>query len=465
MSAVGNECKITTPFRMPVIKNDKTSDLYIDYENVELVLKECIVRLNGQTIHPEEYVEEFVQGFQSAYRILLEDKNTEVMLEKFFSEKSRVILRHTQQYGMYRTLSLHPDYMKSREDRVNLLQVMHKEGESESYRQIRDYEISSLVNLDIPYFEISGHSRDLFTGNGQRIRDFWQETPYEQWRTHRKELSLADMRRQCNFIRLSIGMLGKSRPQMPKEKVFLSMKERVCRRLEQIVSWICETAVITEKSDISWIGLRFLKKGYWKLGPSGMYLYDGISGIALFLGAYLRQFQNENVQKCFRLAVEKMKRYTDRFCQDGLSEQPAKTGLLDGRRHWFMFICSFTSCLEKQIICIIFNITECFKVNNPCFIAGKTNVLQDIHYSPEWGLYFITRCGGVDKVVRVYPETIEQALRTGGSIDADEVYNSTDALHEIEAVCISASGKLYMAVGSNEENKDAVYMEKEFRFA
>lgn len=113
----------------------------------------------------------------------------------------------------------------------------------------------------------------------------------------------------------------------------------------------------------------------------------------------------------------------------------------------------------------IFNITECFKVNNPCFIAGKTNVLQDIHYSPEWGLYFITRCGGVDKVVRVYPETIEQALRTGGSIDADEVYNSTDALHEIEAVCISASGKLYMAVGSNEENKDAVYMEKEFRFA
>ncbi len=36
-------------------------------------------------------------------------------------------------------------------------------------KELRDYEIQSLLELDIPYFEIDGNSRSIFDGNGKRI--------------------------------------------------------------------------------------------------------------------------------------------------------------------------------------------------------------------------------------------------------------------------------------------------------
>lgn len=50
ISAMGTEEKIKTPFKLPVVKDDKTSDIHIEYEPVEMQIKECIVRLNDQVI-------------------------------------------------------------------------------------------------------------------------------------------------------------------------------------------------------------------------------------------------------------------------------------------------------------------------------------------------------------------------------------------------------------------------------
>ena len=51
ISAMGTEEKIKTPFKLPVVKDDKTSDIHIEYEPVEMQIKECIVRLNDQVIN------------------------------------------------------------------------------------------------------------------------------------------------------------------------------------------------------------------------------------------------------------------------------------------------------------------------------------------------------------------------------------------------------------------------------
>ena len=48
---------------------------------------------------------------------------------------------------------------------------MHKKGETQLQKELRDYEIQSLLELDIPYFEIDGNSRSIFDGNGKNIRD------------------------------------------------------------------------------------------------------------------------------------------------------------------------------------------------------------------------------------------------------------------------------------------------------
>lgn len=69
------------------------------------------------------------------------------MLEAFYDTGARVILRHTQQYSMYRFLSWHPDYVGERKRRAQLLQVMHREGETETQKKIHDYEIQDLLEM------------------------------------------------------------------------------------------------------------------------------------------------------------------------------------------------------------------------------------------------------------------------------------------------------------------------------
>lgn len=328
MSAVNMHGKIRTPFKMPVVKDDKTSNIHIEYEQVEFEIKECIVRLNGEVVNSEEYTGEIIRGFRMAYTEILQNQKLRNMLKTFFHEKSRVILRHTQQYYMYLFASFHPDYMKDRKQREELLQVLHKKGETQLQKELRDYEIQSLLELDIPYFEIDGNSRSIFDGNGKEYQGYLPCTPYESWIEHMKQLSCQDMEQQCDYIRLSMGLLNHG---YIGEKNTRWADENTC--IHQIAEWICRTAVI-DGADIGWAGLHFWDNGYWSLKPCGMYLYDGIAGIVLFLAKYLDRYQDsscrQDVEKIYKLAIEKLEKYTDLRCEQNEVPEPLATGLYDG---------------------------------------------------------------------------------------------------------------------------------------
>lgn len=86
ISAMGTEEKIKTPFKLPVVKDDKTSDIHIEYEPVEMQIKECIVRLNDQVINAADYTECIIRGFCRAYMVAMADKKVEVMLSGFLTD-------------------------------------------------------------------------------------------------------------------------------------------------------------------------------------------------------------------------------------------------------------------------------------------------------------------------------------------------------------------------------------------
>lgn len=334
MSALNHSGKITTPFRMPVVKNDKTSDICIDYEPVEFEMKECVVRLNGEMVNAGEYGGYLAKGFQAAYSAALSDTYAEKILSGFFIGKSRIVLRHTQQYVMYQMASLHPDYMGEKSQREQLLAVIHKDGESKLQKEIRDYEISSLVQMDIPYFEIEGNGCALYDGDGKRYDDYFPEAPFEVWKRHLAHMNEEDMNRQCDLIQLSMALLnpvnsagvtGKMLPLSSAEE----LRSRIRKQIEKIVSWICDTAV-TAGEDISWVGLQFFEKDRFSMGASGMYLYSGISGIAILLAEFIHNFADVKAEKIFRMVLDKLVRYTDQLYQQKNPDANLRTGLFDG---------------------------------------------------------------------------------------------------------------------------------------
>lgn len=73
ISAMGTEEKINA-VKLPVVKDDKTSDIHIEYEPVEMQIKECIVRLNDQVNNAADYTECIIRGFCRAYMVTMADK-------------------------------------------------------------------------------------------------------------------------------------------------------------------------------------------------------------------------------------------------------------------------------------------------------------------------------------------------------------------------------------------------------
>lgn len=107
--------------------------------------------------------------------------------------------------------------------------------------------------------------------------------------------------------------------------------------------------------------------------------------------------------------------------------------------------------------------TESFKVINPAYVPGAKNFLQDLHYDPKYGLYFGTRCAGEDYLCRVTAENVEKAIATGGC-DVDEKYAFSSSFNELESVCISKTGRMYVVEGVAENALDALDLVTTLRF-
>lgn len=331
ISALSDGEKIRTPFRMPVVKNEGRSDICIAHEPIELQLTECIVRLQGRAVNPSDYTEELCRGFADTYRYCLQDSEAEGLLEQFFEGRFRILLRHSQQYAMYRLTSLHPGVLGSMKERRKLLEVLYEEKMSECTKRLHDYEIESLMRMDIPYFELSGESRSLYDGDGNDYPEYLPMTPLEAWKRKWKHFGREDEVRQTALIRLSVALLQTEKMKRSKVPQILSQTKKQCYLKEHICKiekWICDTAVYSG-ARVGWHGLRFYSNEKWRIVPMGISLYDGLSGIAVFLAQYQTCFPDKHVEAMLQKLQEQLFHHTDQLLQSE-SHSDQKTGVLDG---------------------------------------------------------------------------------------------------------------------------------------
>lgn len=383
VSAMSNGDIITTPFSLPVVKNRETSDICIGYAPAKFQLKECIVRLRGEKVCAGDYVEELVRGFQSAYLTALKDEKVKEMLSGFFDGRARIVLRHTQQYAMYLMLSFHPDFMGNMEQRRKLLSSMHREGETDLQKRIRDSEIKSLMGMDIPYFEMDGNKRCVYDDNEGCIENYFVSAPNSVWEEHMQNLSEEDMRRQCSLIYLSMAMLKETDSKISNitQKLYIKTdRKNTSAKIKEMIFWLLDNAVVAS-DDINWIGMQFYDKFHWKLRPAGMYLYNGIAGIAVVLAKYLSLFPDETVSRIFSLTVKKMKSYTENLAEaDG--KQMIKTGLIDGEGSVvFAYILLYRIMQDKEYFCCAekhYKAMEPFirKEDCPDYLSGLAGAME-----------------------------------------------------------------------------------------
>lgn len=341
LSALGTEKKQILPFKVPVLINKKTSEMRIVNRKIEIKASSSLPCLEGKYANPEEYADEIIEGFSNSYMLFMNKKvELSKRLELFFSFESRYLIRHTQQYSMYLSSSFYSDFMQNSIKRSLMLQVLRNNMDTHpTYKEdILASEISSLMNMDIPYYTFKGNLRDFYDGNGKVYKDYFRNTALDCFEERVCEMGAEDLERQKTFIRLSLALLSPEQEKM-MNSYFIpdrvvrdeEVEERTLKVICKIADRICDTSVRgTFIKDVSWIGLHFFNEHSWKIEPVNMYLYDGIGGIAVFMAITTKIRGEKNFKEIFERLRYTLFSYTDLIIKGGREPQMHCTGALVG---------------------------------------------------------------------------------------------------------------------------------------
>ncbi len=255
-------------------------------------------KLNGKIVEAADYIDFIIEGFKNAGRIILNNKEELISetgpLSKFKDVEIRIIIRPTQYYGNFILESQHPDYMRDWIERDKLLDRLW--FTVLDTRQI-PFEKRDLLNGDIPIFTTKPGSRDLITSSGEIIPNFFKKASYDISVERIAGLTMENIEQQARWIEASIASNCKEKISIKQYHFSPEDLNNIDTNLfvegaKKIGYRLAEQAIIGNRNDAAWIGLVTNYYGQWQVSSLDQSLYNGLSGIALFL-AYLGKVTNE----------------------------------------------------------------------------------------------------------------------------------------------------------------------------
>lgn len=315
LSAFHKGDSIQSLLKHPVVCRPGTSEIHIEYRQGDGKILSSLPVYCGKAANPALYRQAICHGFQRAYMLFLQNKDKYMdIIEGLFSGKSRYLVRHTQQYQMYLQSSYFPELLESFEKRRLFLHVLDRNTPVPSLLQ---YERNSLLQMDIPVFYIYGNKTALSDGQGNEYPGYLERTPKDNWLKKIENICMQDMDLQLSFIECSLEMLKERRYMSRKyshqhlERAASGFKERAKRQIDAIAAQICCSAFISRNDDISFC-IPHVKNTYsCSFDSSGMYLYDGLGGIAVFLATVLKESRCELYAYILRVIVGKLFQHTE----------------------------------------------------------------------------------------------------------------------------------------------------------
>jgi type 2 lantibiotic biosynthesis protein LanM len=293
ISGLGGAAGQMTPFTVLTFENQSTDEMRVVRSRVEIPGAQNRPALQGKALNLQDYTGDIIEGFTSVYRLLLQERAlltaNDGPLSVFGEDEVRAVLRPTQVYGIFLTESYHPDMLRDGLDRSRHFDRLWESIKSRpEYSEIVPSEIRDLQQGDIPFFCCRPCSRDLWTSNGQRIGNFFEEDSLSVVRRRIGQLNEEDLARQTWFIAASMASLTHGIDRQPlAHPLFKSTNKGAGRErllaAARLIADRLDALAIRDEENVNWIGLTFLNGGKWTLLPLSDDLYNGTLGIALFL--------------------------------------------------------------------------------------------------------------------------------------------------------------------------------------
>jgi type 2 lantibiotic biosynthesis protein LanM len=321
MSGLGGKAGQLTPFHVPHLEAIGTDEMRFVRKRMPMLGSQNRPTLNDAEVNVLDYTEAIATGFTSIYRLLLQYRD-ELLSENgplacFGCDDVRVIFRHTRTYSSLLYESFHPDFLRNALERDRHFDRLWVGIEQQPYlARVISAERDDLWQGDIPMFTTRPNSRAIWSSSNQEIADFFDETGMSLVQRRIQQLSEADLQQQLWFIRASLTTLamGEEQAKWPSYYLAEPQNSASCEQLLKAALAVgdrLESLALRDEKNVSWLGLTLLNQKHWTLASLGVDLYDGLSGVILFL-AYLGSVtKDKHYTTLAKTALTTMQRQVD----------------------------------------------------------------------------------------------------------------------------------------------------------
>ena len=341
MGAINGRAGEEYPIVVPRIKDEFTSNMHFEYVHPVTDDSKNLVTLNGEKADAADYIEDVVAGFSDVYKKTMEGKNKVVeCLGLFENLNVRYLVQDTQRYAMLLHTSFHPDFLQNSRDRELFLSTIYSTCERiQGDIKIARAEIEDMLAMDIPYFYTKTDSRNLYTSKGSIIDGYFEQSGLDLAKEKIIKLDNTDMEKQCMYIQIALVRLNdmKIDKKTTGKNAFITNginESQICKQaIEKITKALLDDAIFSDqKDDVNWIGVFANGNdddARWEVRPLGTYLYEGISGIAVYFGALNKFYHNRYKGICNAIKTE-MFEYTDDMLDKNSGYNEESSGIFCG---------------------------------------------------------------------------------------------------------------------------------------
>nr|WP_255207667.1 type 2 lanthipeptide synthetase LanM family protein [Myxococcus sp. AM009] len=292
-SALGANEGQLTPLGYLVATAHGTDQLRFERRRMEIPGAANRPRMEGQDVSVAVQADALAQGFSSLYRLLAEHREALLApggpLAAFEHAPVRVLFRGTASYDALLHESMHPHALGDALDRQRFFDHLWLAVKERPYlAALIPFEQEELQRGDIPRFTALPGSKDLWSGTGRRLPDFFDDSGLERARRRLVGLSPEDHERQLALLRSALDRARMAaspgtRPRYPfrdtPEPAHPDALLAAARRVGEQLAVLSFSGA----GHSHWLSLEMSDAKEWRLVQVGTDFYQGLSGIALVL--------------------------------------------------------------------------------------------------------------------------------------------------------------------------------------
>lgn len=210
ISGFGTQRADTSGPDLQTFTDVNTDVMEMEYRRPPVVEGENLPRIDGTVVEPDDYWPEIADGFEAAYRALLDRKDEFLaeggVLDSFRDTDVRYLHRNTRTYGKMHLALSTPEYLETGLKFGCKAEVFSAEAadHDRELHAVYDAERAALCRLDVPRFLVPADETVLYWDR-KRLDPLFETSPLEQARRNVEGMSEDDLQRQIEYVERGFG--------------------------------------------------------------------------------------------------------------------------------------------------------------------------------------------------------------------------------------------------------------------